>query len=256
MKLKTEGELRKESLSGITIAGKTLEEVISREEANELGEMLKPDFVYPYSGKPRIRYRDTAEKHSPVRRLTRREINKWAWKEARNSKERKRTMDTANIDEAIATILLSGEEVSGATIMDHLTQRFSIDRRNAGVRVSWLFNSTDIKCFLNRRKEGNSSMYSLKSAVLDLTPKELALFAYKTSPLRKEVLANHIALSPLLETGRPVRSRAKSSSRKSGNLKSLESPQMLATSLEQTLSEALGVPVTVSGKIEIVFRLG
>jgi len=247
-------EIVPQSGSAITVkyagAGKamTLEEVRAAEEAKELGETLVPDTVVPYH-KARTKFKEANGITKAGRVLTRREINKEQWE--------KQLMDANSIDEAIIAVLLEGKEVLGSDIRDQvLKTQPEVSNKKYAMRCSYLMHKTDFGLLVERRRAGKGVAYKLVTAALDCRVQELAVFAYKHDKAREEVLAHHKALKPYFESADKPATRWRDQAKSPDLQPPTKPPLEIQGTIENAISNALGLNVSVQGRIEIVFKLG
>lgn len=251
---KGDAKIVSESASGITIGGKTIEEIVAEEESKEMGEELTPDRIAPYH-KCRSRHKTYTESNGFSRVWSRREINAATWE--------KMLMDSKDIYQSIIGVLLSGREMPGQEICRTvITTKAGITKKEYTQKSTYLFNKTDFGKLLIRRREGKGFAFKLCSAALDCKQEELMVFTYAASryPKRREqVLAHHKSLRPYFEPD-PDQTTSKADPQKSPGLNDLSKPAAsktaISAALETALSNLLGVNVNVSGRIEIVFKIG
>ncbi len=227
---------------------KTLEEVIEEEVTKEKAKKITPDPVIPHHRKQIPKFPAKNGRKGLAKIFTRREINKLKWKEI--------AMDATSIDECIAVVLLRGQEVSGPEIRGELAKvGKSFEKKKFQQRFSFILHKTGFGKLVESRREGKGRMFKLVTPALDLTGKELANFSYK-GKATEEVLANHPALNVYFEDKeKPVHKEPQPGKKTDlGDL--VEATGPLNGALEKVLSQELGVNVQVSGRVEIVFKLG
>ena len=250
------GELeRPRSGSAITIEGnQTLEEFVSEQEAKELGEQLTPDTRGTYH-KSRARHSEYKEPSGSGRILTRREINAENWEAM--------VMNEKTIDGVITSLLLSGREVSGKELMNNCLQQVTgANKKKYSTRSTYLFHKTDWGKFVENRRSAKGRAYKFVAAALECKPEELLVFMYKGSPKAREtILEHHKGLRPYLEDTKKKESEEDMKKRMAGlrekralKKKEREAPNSLSTVITNTVTERLGVDVSVGGRIEIVFK--
>lgn len=261
-------ELKKDSASGVTIDGKTLEEILAEEEAKELGEQLAPDSKSPYH-KTRVRHKEHKEKNSTGEIWSRKKINAYTWE--------KMVMQAKSIDLTIISALLSGDEVSGTMLGDLVMKSQGVQRRQYYVRMTHLLHKTDLGKLIVDRPAGKGKVFKLVTAALDCKPEELAVFIYKDLDPRKEILERYKALRPYVEEEPKIETEEKVADETELDVK--ETPEekseeekvetwenvteidkpittMVNKVIQEAVSQALGINVTVSGRVEVVFKFG
>jgi hypothetical protein len=247
-------ELFKKSGSGIRIryAGqesiKTLEEIVAEEKTKEDVDKIKPDPVVLHP-KPRVPiYPGEKGYKGSARIYSRREINQLKWKEF--------VMDATTIDECIATLLLGGQEMSGPEMRAELARvGKTFDKAKFTQRFSFIQHKTDFGKLVSSRREGKGRMFKLVTPALDLTPKELATFVYKHTG-KGEVLEKHPALKVYFEDQEKPDPTEPQPGHKADMGDLVQGNGPLNGALEAVLSQELGVKVEVSGRVEVVFKLG
>ena len=255
-------EISKISGSGVTIGGnKTLEEWIDEEKDKETSEEILTKHT-PLYNRPTGKFNSHKKGRSgAVRTFSRREINKGHWKEIIMEVNKSNLTKTAKMDQAILTVLLSGKEVSGVVMRNTVLKALpEAIKKSYDIRCTHLTKKTDLAKVLEIKRHGNTNNYRLVTAALDLTAEELHVFAYKRSYKRAEVLEKHKALQPYFpdeEKVEPVK-KQKAKPFDPGTDVELESALKtdLSKKIEEALSSALGINVNVSGRIEIVFKIG
>jgi len=246
------GELKQSpSKSGVTISGnKTLEEFIAEEEAKELGEVLTPDNLPSYH-KARPKYSEQKEPNGTTRILTRREINAEQWEKIMESQK--------SIEGVIAALLLSGREVTGREIQNNCVRQLGITKKKYSQRSTYLYHKTDFGKFIISRRSGKGASYKLVPAALECKPEELLYFVYKGNHKSRElVLEHHKGLKPYLEekpkrTHEELLEEAKEKFKKAKEGK-LQSSTKISTAIGDVVSQELGVKVSVSGRVEVIFK--
>ena len=256
-----------ESASKITVGGQTVEEWVAIKEARELGEELVPDNVIPYR-KVRLKHKETTESSSFGRILTRREINEEQWEKIM---EKQKT-----IEGVVISALLSGTEMSGTQLKDLVLKELPAKiQKDYQSRASYIFCKTDFGKFIVDRPEGGGKAFKLIPAALDCTVEELTSFLYldnKRMAIRKKVLEKHQGLQPYLVPRKPARKGKKiieeweersgvgldpgpKAKSKLPKQKQLEDTELAAkNAIQGIIQNPLGLNVTITGKVEIVFR--
>ena len=267
-------QIPKLSASGITIGGdKPLEEYLAEKETIEEAEEYISAERRPLYTKPRSKIKTMNGKHNITRLYSRREINKEHWGKLLMNLQNANLSATAQLDRAIIQILLSGKEIIGRDLAVLVRQALpGVTKKSYDIRASHLTRKTDFGRLVEIRRAGNNNCFKLVTAALDLRAEELHVFAYKDMKKREVVLKHHKALRPYFEVAKPDLSEklkeAKEKSIKTDEaLKEAElAPEItpigkewsddIHGSLETALSKALGIAVNISGRIEIVFKLG
>jgi len=234
-----------QSKSGVTAGSMTLEELIAEEESKEMGEQLTPDNVIPYH-KGRGRYKETKEPNGATRILTRREINAENWEKIMENEK--------TIEGVIASLLLSGREVSGREIMNNCVRQLNITKKMYSQRSTYVYHKTDFGKFIESRRDGKGASYKLVSAALECKVEELLHFVYKGNVKGREtILEHHKGLRPYLESSEKKEDQVKEKSKKP-EPPSKETSSGIATAINNVVAQELGVNVSVSGRVEIVFK--
>lgn len=233
------GELKpSRSASAIEIGGRTLEEVIAREESKDMEETLVPDKVIKYS-KVKARHASHKEPNGPGRVFSVVEINAEKWESIME------TMST--VEGVIVASLLSGKEVTGIQLRENCLKQVSgADKKSYLIKSSYIFSKTPFGKLITKRREGKGTAYRLVPAALDCRVDELMVFVGGgSSKARNTVLDHHKALRPYLE---------ESETKTSETPKLKEPIPDISNAIGTAISKALGVNVSVQGKIEIVFK--
>jgi len=241
-----------QSKSRVTVGDKTLEELLAEEEAKEMGDQLIPDNVIPYH-KSRARYQESKESNGPTRVLTRREINAENWEK---NMENQKTMEGV-----IATLLLSGREVTGREIQNNCVRQLNITKKLYSQRSTYLYHKTDFGKFIESRRDGKGAAYKLVAAAMECKPEELVHFVYKgNKKARETILEHHKGLRPYLESPEKEKKKeaiVKKAKEKFG--KAIDShddneSSNIADAISNVVAQELGVNVSVMGRVEVVFK--
>lgn len=242
------GDLTKPlSGSAVTLDGRTLEEYLDEEEGKELKEKMTPENLALYR-KNRARLKEHKESNGTTRILTRREINAENWeKDMENQK---------TIEGVIASLLLSGREVSGSELQNNSMRQLGIPKKEYTGRSTYLFNKTDFGKFIEKRRGGKGFSRKLVPAALELKVEELMHFVYKGNPKGREmILEHHKGLRPYLESNKAkVSDLLEETKEKFKKIKDARTDG-IATAISKAVSQELGVKVSVTGRVEIVFKL-
>lgn len=256
------GELEKpRSKSAITIGKQSLEEFIADEESKEIGDTLTPDNLAPYH-KSRSRYATNKGQSGHTRIYTRREINAMTWE--------KLLEDQKTIEGVIASILLSGKEVSGTEIQNTCVRHLNISKKRYSTRSTYLYNKTDFGKFIESRRDAKGRCFKFVPAALDCKPGELMHFVYKgNAKARATVLEHHKGLSAYLVEAKSKEKRERTKEELAEVKKKMEEMRIkkalkkeakeenaksLSAAINDVVSQTLGVNVSVGGRIEIVFK--
>jgi hypothetical protein len=234
--------------SAVTVGDKTLEEYVDEQEGREFKDRLTPDNVIPYH-KNRARYADHKEPTDPARVLTRREINAENWEKIMENQK--------TVDGVITALLLSGREVSGRELMNNCVRQINgLTKKKYSTRSTYLFHKTDFGKFIQSRRSGKGATYKFVAAALECKPEELMYFIYKDrKEAREQVLEHHVGLKPYLEDPAP---KSKDPVKPKTTTPQLSQPPVdnVVEVVREAIGKALGVEVKVSGRVEIVFKLG
>lgn len=260
------------SESGVTIGGsKTLEQFIKEQEEKEETAEYMSEGKQPLYSKPRSRIVNIMRKKGGVVRIySRREINIEHWKEYLMNLRETKLSKTAKLDRAILQILLSGKEIIGkdlaVLVMEALPE---VTKKSYDIRASHLTRKTDIAKLVEIRRIGNNNCFKLVTPALDLRVEELHTFAYKDMSKREEVLQKHKGLRPYFEPERkpslliqthtePIEPDAEPDEQPTEPEAPEREPDVTEAlnNAIQAVSKALGIEIKVTGKVEIVFRLG
>ena len=259
--------------SGVTIGGnKTLEEYLDEEEAKETACEYIQIGKQPKYFKPRDKFKIMKGKSGITRIYTRREINKEHWREQLMNLKDSSLSKAARIDRAILTVFLNGKEIIGRDLKVLVKQALpDVTRKDYDIRASHLTRKTDLSKLIEIRRIGNNNCFKLVTPALDLRVEELHMFAYKDMKKREEVLKRHKGLRPYFEEEKKphiqleVKPDAEPQTEPD---KTDPAPDMahvgkeplwseeIHGTLEQAMSKALGIDVSISGRIEFVFKLG
>ena len=244
------GELpRPLSGSGITVGDETLEEIVAEEESKEIAEEMTPENLALYR-KNRSRIKAHKESNGPTRILTRREINAENWEK---TMEQQKT-----IEGVIASLLLSGREVTGREMQNNCVRQIQgVTKKLYSQRSTYLYHKTDFGKFVVSRRDGKGAAYKLVAAALECKVEELLRFVYKGDKKGREtILDHHKGLRPYLESPakeKKAEDRAKEKAKKP-EPPSKETSIGIATAIRDVVAQELGVNVSVSGRVEIVFK--
>lgn len=255
------------SASGVTIGGsKTLEQFLAEQEEKEETNEYVSGSKQPLYLKPRSRIATIMKRKGGVVRIySRREINIEHWKEHLMNLKSSNLSKTAKLDRAILQILLSGKEIIGKDLAALVLQALpGTSKKSYDIRASHLTRQTDLSKLIEIRRIGNNNCFKLVTPALDLRVEELHTFAYKNMQNREEVLRSHKGLRPYFEPEKktPIQTPDKD---KIEPEPQPDEPDLSTTEkinaglnnvLEQAISTALGIEVNVSGRVEIVFKLG
>ena len=240
-----------QSGSGITIAGSTtLEEFVDTEASKETGEALVPDKNLPGHSRRFNRGYDRYESkkgaRQPARVYTRREINAMEWEKIMENQK--------TVDGVIASLLLSGREVTGRELQENVVRQLNTTKKKYSTRSTYLFHKTDFGKFIESRRDGKGAAYKLVPAALECKPEELLFFVHKSNTkARNAVLEHHKGLVAYLEEEKEAPT---SKPEKDLTPKVEPTGKTVQEAVATAIVQELGVNVNVSGRIEIVFKLG
>lgn len=240
------GELPdQKSGSGVTIGEHTLEEFVAEEESKEIGEVLTPDRrpVYHKGYDKHLAYRESS---GHTRIYTRREINAENWEKIMESQK--------TVDGIVASLLLSGREVTGRELQENCIRQLNIPKKKYSMRSTYLFHKTDFGKFITSRRDGKGATYKLVPAALECKPEELLYFVHKSNiEAREKVLEHNKGLAAYLD---PDEKEKKAESKDNLLAKEETVKKAMTSAVAEAISQSLGVNVNVSGRIDIVFKLG
>jgi hypothetical protein len=229
------------------VGDRTLEEYIDEQEGYEVRKGLTPDVIPFKHRQGKVKYADHKEPLQPARVLTRREINAENWEKIMENEK--------TVDGVITALLLSGREVTGKELMNNCLRQISgLTKKKYSTRSTYLFHKTDFGKFITSRRSGKGASYKFVPAALDCKPEELMHFIYKDAKqARATVLAHHVGLKPYIEEPAP-----KSKDYLKSTTPQLSQPPVdnVVEVVREAIGQALGVEVKVSGRVEIVFKLG
>ena len=238
-------DIPKDSGSGVKIGDRTLEEFIAEEESREIGEVLTPERkpVYHKGYDKHLAYKESS---GHTRIYTRREINAENWEKIMENQK--------TIEGVIAALLLSGREVTGRELQNNCVRQLSITKKKYSTRSTYLFHKTDFGKFITSRRDGKGAVYKLVPAALDCKPEELLFFIYKgNDEARNKVLEHHKGLAAYLE---PKEKKKEEVTTKDLTPTTRDTGKFIRNVVSEAIAQELGVNVKVSGRVEIVFKLG
>jgi hypothetical protein len=165
-------------------------------------------------------------------------------------------MESGSMDSAFITALLSGKEMFGPDICKLVLQSVpGATQKKYDMRISYLVHKTDLGNIIEGSRAGKGRSYRLATAALDCKPEELLTFCYK-DPRRNAVLEHHKALRPYFEAKKPEPTESPKPAKQATGGDLAGAMPKIKGALETVLTNALGVNVIVSGRIEFVFKLG
>jgi len=247
-------EIEKKSPSGITIEGEPLERYVETEKAKELLDEVQSDVSEKVALYHKGRTRVPEQKHpnGRVKCLTRREINLQYGERL--------LMESTKLDDAIMRVLLLGDRSAGTHIWNMVKEVLpDTVKKDYDSRMSYFVRKTDLKHLITVIKVGNNNVYELVEAARGLSPGELLAFSAKSKKAlaeRAALLYQHEGLQIYFQP--PDTPTAPPDTGIDTEVKAQDLPPSTALegAISQAITKALGVKVEVSGRIEIVFKLG
>ena len=257
-------DIEKVCHSGITVEGVPLGKYLAEEEAEQEAKDYADDKHKLYH-KSKVKILPMKQKSSTTRTWTRKEINQKRWKELLMDVDKTGVETRVKIDRAVLQVFLSGQEVHGRDLKALVLEAVpTTTDKSFSIRTSHLTRKTDLGKLIEVRRLGTGNCYKLVTAALDLTIDELYTFVYKDMKKREAVLERHKALRPYFEEAEtttdpitPDEPEPSSEVQDEPDLSNASKlPQWNKLTVEKVLSQALGVNVNISGRVEIVFKFG
>lgn len=252
--------IEKISGSGITVDGKTLEEIVAAEEGAEILDELEKEVVEKkkslYHG-PRGERNDKG-RASITKVWTQLEINQKKWKENLMALNK----ETTSISQLVIGAMMDGAWMTPAEIAARIKETTGREIKTAD--ASWRITSirrSPLAPFIQARKRDKRKWeYTLVHCiVVHCSPADVfALHLKSRKDITAEILAaRHPDIAVYLQRleKKQVKRDLRANAGAGPEVAAVELPAAeIKGVIEEAVSKALGLDVTIAGKIEVVFR--
>lgn len=260
--------MEKTSGSGITItladgSVQTLEEVVDEDALREVAIQTKGEGRYKLYHRPHLRLAKAGDKRRVTKIYTAREVAKLNWE------RRKMKVTGENVTTAICELLATGNTFSTKDMFIAFEDKggITLTLQQLRTRFNFMIYQTRMKHILQDQSSGATHFYTVMTIAQDLSAAELVTVVYsKSRPIEyKELLEKYPALGlhmQVMESPDVSEEEVETKVEEVVKNPKTESPKpkTLKTGIEEkmgeVLSEAFGVKVEVTGKVEIVFKFG
>lgn len=259
--------MEKSSGSGIRLlmddgSYQTLEEIKDEEELAEIGKEAKVENKFQLYYRPqRGKFSEVRDKRRITKIYTKADIGKLNWE------RRKMTVTMGNMVEAICQLLVTNESYTAIDMFEAFKEKGSDidDVQKVRSKLGWMFTHTKLGYIVDSVADGRTKLFNLNPVARKLTADDLMTIAYSKSKTKEQY-------NKLMEENKELyqyilfkEAAEDQEEKKNGGgtedvVEEKTVPNLAKSTVEEVigkaLSEAMGVKVEVTGRIDIVFSIG